>query len=306
MNANLLKVHPEVADALAEGRPVVALESTVITHGLPWPKNIETAQGMEDAVREGGAVPATIALINGKICIGLSADDLEFLAQRPEGEVRKCSRRDMPMVMSAKGHGSTTVAATMILAELAGIQFFATGGIGGVHRNSTFDVSADLMELGKTPTTVICSGAKAILDIPNTLEVLETQGVPILGYKCDHLPLFYSPQSDYKIDERVDSADQVAEIVYYRHQLGLKNGTLVAVPVPADKGIPAADIQDTIETALSEADAKGIHGAKITPWLLSRIAELSNNKSMSANIALLKNNGSVAGQIAAAYQRLVN
>ncbi len=306
MTLNLLKVLPEIADALAENRPVVALESTVITHGLPWPTNIETAKAMEAAVRESGSVPATIALINGELRIGLTDDDLEFMAKLPSDDVRKCSRRDLPSVIANKGHGSTTVAATMILADLAGIQFFATGGIGGVHRGHNFDVSADLMELGKTPTTVICSGAKAILDIPNTLEVLETQGVPVLGYQCDKLPLFYSRESEFEVNQRVDSANEIAEIVYAKHQLGLKNGTLVTVPVPAEEEVPAGDIQSIIDTAVKEADNEGIKGAKITPWLLSRIAELSSNQSMKANIALLKNNGRVAGQIASAYQELVN
>ena len=306
MNSALLKIQPEVADALSENRPVVALESTVITHGLPWPQNIETAQGMEAAVRESGSIPATLALIDGELRIGLTDDDLEFLAKQPAGSVRKCSRRDLPIVMTAKEHGSTTVAATMILAHLAGIKFFATGGIGGVHRGHHFDVSADLMELGKTPTTVICSGAKAILDIPNTLEVLETQGVPILGYKCDNLPLFYSRASEYLVNERVESAEQVASIVRYRELLGLHTGTLVTVPVPAADEVPAEQIKSIIDTAVAEAEDQGIHGAETTPWLLSRIAELSQNQSMAANIALLKNNGRVAGLIARAYQELVN
>ena len=306
MQFNQLKFLPEVSDALAEGRPVVALESTVITHGLPWPHNIETARGMEDAVRKGGAVPATIAIVRGEIRIGLTNDDLEYLAQLPEGGARKCSRRDLPVVMVTKENGSTTVAATMILAHLAGIRFFATGGIGGVHRGHHFDVSADLIELGQTPVTVICGGVKAILDVPNTLEVLETQGVPVLGYKCDSLPLFYSHQSSYPISQRVDSADEAAQMVHVHHQLGLKNGILVTSPVPIEDEVPAEQINDTIAKAVAEAEEIGVRGAEITPWLLSRIAELSNNQSMAANISLLKNNGYVAGLIASAYQELVN
>lgn len=306
MKSEHLKFLPEVAEALANGRPVVALESTVITHGLPWPKNIETAQGMEDAVRKGGAVPATIAIIQGEIRIGLTADDLEYLAKLPEDGARKCSRRDLPTVMVTKENGSTTVAATMILADLAGIKFFATGGIGGVHRGHNFDVSADLMELGKTPVTVICGGVKAILDVPNTLEVLETQGVPVLGYGCDNLPLFYSHQSSYPVNQRVDSAEEMARIVQAHHTLGLKNGILVTSPVPIEDEVPAEQISGIIESAVAEAEENGIRGAEITPWLLSRIAELSNNQSMVANIALLKNNGYVAGLIATAYQELVN
>ncbi|MFK7800046.1 MAG: pseudouridine-5'-phosphate glycosidase [Anaerolineae bacterium] len=306
MQANHLTFLPEVADALKADKPVVALESTVITHGLPWPKNIETAQGMEAAVRKGGAIPATIAIVKGEIRIGLTAEELEYLSKLPEGGARKCSRRDLPSVMVAKENGSTTVAATMILAEQAGIKFFATGGIGGVHRGHHFDVSADLMELGQTPVTVICGGVKAILDVPNTLEVLETQGVPVLGYGCDNLPLFYSHQSDYPITQRVDSAADVAKIVQAHHTLGLRNGILVTSPVPKEDEVPAEQIDGIIATAVAEAEAQGVRGAEITPWLLSRIAELSNNQSMIANISLLKNNGYVAGMIATAYQELVN
>lgn len=306
MDEKYLKITPEIAEALADKRPVVALESTVITHGLPWPLNMETARGMEQAVRDGGAIPATLALIDGEIRIGLNDRDLEFLAQQPEGAVRKCSRRDLPTVMAMGGHGSTTVAATMILAQLAGIQFFATGGIGGVHRGHPFDVSADLTELGKTAVTVICAGAKAILDIPNTLEVLETQGVPILGFQCDNLPLFYSRDSDYLVNKRVDSAAEVANIVRFRQKLGFQTGTLVTVPIPAEDEIPAAEIQSTIDQAVREADEQGIHGSASTPWILGRIGELSGKDSIKANIALLKNNGLIAGQIASAYQELVH
>lgn len=306
MRPDYLKISVEVQQALNKNQPVVALESTVITHGLPWPQNVETAQAMETAVREGGATPATIALINGNVHVGLTDDQLTFLAQQPEGNVRKCSRRDLPTVIMRQEHGSTTVAATMILSHLAGIQFFATGGIGGVHRGQNFDVSADLYELGQTPVTVICSGAKAILDIPNTLEVLETQGVAIVGYGCDKLPLFYSRESEYEVDCRLDSAEDVARLVLARNQLKLQTGTLIANPVPAADELPATEINETITVALNEAEAAGISGPATTPWLLSRIATLSGNRSMAANIALLKNNGLVAGQIASAYQKMVN
>ncbi|MEM9774160.1 MAG: pseudouridine-5'-phosphate glycosidase [Chloroflexota bacterium] len=306
MRPDYLKISEEVQEALNKNQPVVALESTVITHGLPWPQNIETAKGMESAVREGGATPATIALIDGSVHVGLSGDQLSFLAQQTDGNVQKCSRRDLPTVMMRKGHGSTTVAATMILSHLAGIEFFATGGIGGVHRGHNFDVSADLYELGKTPVTVICSGAKAILDIPNTLEVLETQGVTIVGYGCDKLPLFYSRESDYDVNCRLDSAEDVAKLVLARNQLGLQTGTLVANPVPSADGLPTVEIDKTITIALQEAEEAGISGAATTPWLLSRIATLSGNRSMVANIALLKNNGLIAGRIASAYQKMVN
>ncbi|MEM8858921.1 MAG: pseudouridine-5'-phosphate glycosidase [Chloroflexota bacterium] len=306
MHPDFFKISFEVQTALDDEMPVVALESTVITHGLPWPQNVETAAEMEAAVRKGGAIPATIALINGEVRIGLSQDELTFLAQQPAGSVLKCSRRDLPTVIMHRGHGSTTVAATMILAQLAGIQFFATGGIGGVHRGQQFDVSADLYELGKTPVTVICSGAKAILDIPNTLEVLETQGVAVVGFGCDKLPLFYSRESVYDVNVRLDSPDDVAQLVLARNALGLETGTLVTVPVPAADEVPSKEIQETIETALFEADEAGIKGAETTPWLLSRIATLSGNRSMSANIALLINNGFVAGQIALAHKKMVN
>lgn len=295
-----LKIQDEIRDALHDGRAVVALESTVITHGLPYPHNVQTALDMEAAVRRGGAIPATIAIIEGEICVGLTTDQIEYLAQQPAAQVRKCSRRDLPLVLALKETGSTTVAGTMILAHLAGIELFATGGIGGVHRGHPFDVSADLLELGRTPVTVVCSGAKSILDLPLTCEVLETNGVPILGYGTDYLPSFFSQQTDLPVTVRVDTPQTAAQIIRQRQNLALQSGTLITVPVPADAELPREQAETAILQATAEADEKGIHGAAATPWLLSRLVELTEGQSMKANIALLQNNGFVAGQIAAA------
>ena len=291
---------PEVATALAEKKPVVALESTVITHGLPFPKNVETAQAMEAAVRAGGAVPATIAIIGGNIHIGLSPEQLDYLAQRPRATVLKCSRRDLPIVLATKADGATTVAGTMILAHLAGIEVFATGGIGGVHRGHPFDVSADLTELGRTPVTVVCGGVKSILDLPATREVLETQGVTVVGYGVDEMPAFYNPYSGLMVDVRADGVEEIAGIIQARRQLKLQSATLVTVPVPAGNELDQATADQATAQATAEADKLGIHGKEATPWLLDRMAVITNGKSMSANIALLKNNGFVAGGIAKA------
>lgn len=293
-----IQVDSEIKDALAQGLGVVALESTVITHGLPFPQNLETAIAMENAVRRSGAVPATIAIIDGQIRVGLSADELDLLAKRPKGSVLKCSRRDLPYVLATKGSGSTTVAATMILAQLTGIKVFATGGIGGVHRGHPFDVSADLMELGQTPVTVVCSGAKAILDIPATLEVLETQGVPVIGYQTADFPAFYSRSSGLPVPLQADSGQVIAEIIYNKEALGLTNGILVTVPVPEVDELSSELAESWIKVATQEADAAGITGAAVTPWLLDRLATLSEGKSMTANISLLIHNGQVAGEIA--------
>lgn len=283
---------------------MVALESTVITHGLPYPENVNTALQMETAVRGGGAIPATIAIIQGQIQIGLTQQQIEYLAQRPQTEVRKCSRRDLPVVLAQRQDGSTTVAGTMILAHQAGIPIFATGGIGGVHRGHPFDVSADLLELGQTPVTVVCSGAKSILDLPLTLEVLETQGVPVIGYQTDELPSFYSRGSGLAVSARLDSAQAVAEVITARDGLGLRMGLLVTVPVPAAAALPQALAETMIAQATFEADEQGITGAAATPWLLQRVAELSDGRSRHANQALLINNGYVAGQIAAALSQM--
>jgi len=238
MDKNLLQFHPDVRDALAAGRPVVALESTLITHGLPYPVNQEVASGMEKAVRDAGAVPATIAVLKGQITVGITPEQLAYLARATN--VRKCSRRDFPIVLAQKGDGATTVAGTMIVAHLAGIRVFATGGIGGVHRGHPFDVSADLMELAQTPVAVVCAGAKAILDLPLTLETLETHGVPVVGYQCSTFPAFYTRDSGLPLDVRCDTAEEVAAIIRSRETLGFPTGTLVATPVPKEHELPAA------------------------------------------------------------------
>lgn len=291
---------PEIRETLESGGAVVALESTLITHGLPFPINVETALAMENAIRAAGAVPATIAVLNGEIRVGLTPDEIETLAQAKD--VRKCSRRDLAIVTALRQHGATTVAGTMIVAHLAGIRVFATGGIGGVHRGHPFDVSADLIELGRTPIAVVCSGAKSILDLPLTLEVLETQGVPIVGFGTDTLPAFYTCSSGLPIDVRVDTAEQAAEIVAAAGRLGMKHGTLVVVPVPKADELPAEIAEAAIAQATAEAEAKGIAGKLVTPYVLSRVAELTEGLSRKANTSLLVNNARVAAEIALALQ----
>lgn len=297
----MLHTHPEVAQALAEHKPVVALESTVITHGLPYPQNVETALAMESAVREAGAIPATIAVLKGNITVGLTTDNIETLGQAPSGSVRKCSRRDLPLAVGLGESASTTVAGTMIVAHLAGIRVFATGGIGGVHRGHPFDVSADLIELGRTPVTVICSGAKSILDLPLTLEVLETQGVPILGYQTDQLPAFFTRNSGLTVDSRVETPQQIANVMYASYLMGLTHGLLVGVPVPAEHAMSETVAENAITQATREADEKGIHGKAVTPYLLARVAELTGGQSMVANRALLVNNAKIASTVAQAW-----
>jgi pseudouridine-5'-phosphate glycosidase len=297
---HLINFHPAVRDALDQDRPVVALESTVIAHGLPYPQNLETALAMEAAVREGGATPATIAVLAGRLTVGLSAEKLEYLASRPAGSVRKCSRRDLALAMARGEDGATTVAGTMIVAHEVGIELFATGGIGGVHRGHPFDVSADLTELGRTPLTVVCSGAKSILDLPLTLEALETNGVAVIGYQTKELPAFFTRSSGLALDNRLDRPEQVAAVIKARRSLDLQSGLLVTVPVPAADAFDSQEAEEAIIRATLEADAAGIAGPAATPWLLSRINELTGGRSMKANISLLKNNGKVAGLIAAA------
>lgn len=293
----------EVADALAQNRPVVALESTLITHGLPYPDNANTALAMEQAVRDGGATPATIAVLGGRIAVGLSAEEVERLAQAPEGSVRKCSRRDLPIAVGLGEDGATTVAGTMIVANWAGIRVFATGGIGGVHRGHPFDVSADLIELGRTPVAVVCSGAKSILDLPLTLEVLETQGVPVIGYQTDLLPAFYSRSAGLDVTARVNTPQQAAAVIAASLRLGIGHGLLFAVPVPEADALTDDIAEAAIEQATREADAAGIHGKAVTPFILSRVAELTEGVSRRANTSLLVNNARVAAQIAVAYHR---
>ena len=299
-----LQISANVENALRNGQAVVALESTLITHGLPNPINVDTALAMEAAVRDGGAMPATIAVLDGVISVGISEEQIDHLANLPDGSVRKCSRRDLPIAVALRQNGATTVAGTMIVADMVGIKVFATGGIGGVHRGLPQDVSADLIEFGRTPVAVVSSGAKSILDLPLTLEVLETNGVPILGYQTDSLPAFYAPNSGLPIDQRVDSAAQAAHIIQAAQELGSRHGILVTVPVPADKALDASTAETAIEQATREAEKAGITGNAITPFVLNRVSQLTDRRSMDANIALLINNARVAGQIARELTRL--
>ena len=301
--------HPDVHKALAAGEPVVALESTVITHGLPYPDNVNTALAMETAVREGGATPATIAILAGEIHVGLTGEQVEYLAQQvipgeQQSFVRKCSRRDLPIAIARRENGATTVAGTMIIANRAGIKVFATGGIGGVHRGHPFDVSADLTELGRTPVAVVCSGAKSILDLPLTREALETNGVPVVGYQTDELPAFFSRHSGLDVDVRMEDAAETAALIQAHLSLGLQSGLLITVPVPQEAAFEEKAAEAAIAQAAREADEAGIQGPATTPWLLRRVVELTEGRSMTANVALLKNNGRVAGQIAQSLSSL--
>jgi len=299
-----IAVTPEVAAALAAGRPVVALESTIITHGMPWPANLETARAVEAAVRAQGAVPATIAVRDGAIAVGLEGAGLEALARARD--VRKLSRADLALALSEGWTGATTVAATMIAARLAGIAVFATGGIGGVHRGAetSFDISADLEELARTPVTVVASGAKAILDLPKTLEVLETRGVPVIAYGQDALPAFWSRDAGLAAPLRLDSPEAIARAHRMRTRLGLAGGQLVANPIPAEAEIPAAVMAPHIEAALAEAAAAGIAAKAVTPYLLARIGAATGGAALAANIALVSDNARLGARIAAALARL--
>ena len=288
----------ELAGVLHFERPIVALESTVISHGLPHPRNLDTALRLEQIVREGGAIPATIALLDGEIYAGLTQHQLELLAT--DQNVRKVSRRDLAITAAKKLNGATTVATTSMIAHQAGINVFATGGIGGVHRGYAADVSADLPELARTPIIVVCSGAKAILDLAATREWLETNGVAILGWKCDKMPAFYSASSDFDVDERVDSAEEVSRIADARRDLGIDSALLVTVPVPDHFQIPAAEVESLIEDALRAADSQGVAGKDLTPFLLNELSQKSGGKTLAANVALLENNARVAAEIASA------
>ena len=296
---------PEVSDALAAGRPVVALESTIITHGMPWPQNLEMARQVEQVIRDNGAVPATIAVMDGQIHVGLTDDALQALARTPSDQAMKLSRADLAVCLANGRTGATTVAATMICAHLAGIRVFATGGIGGVHRGaeSSFDISADLQELAQTPVTVVAAGAKAILDLPKTWEVLETLGVPVIAYGQDDLPAFWSRNSGIRAPLRMDDAGQIAAAAAMRGRLGLRGGQLVANPIPPEAEIPRDQIMPVIEQALSEAEAQGVAAKEVTPFLLQRIFELTGGRSLQSNIALVLNNARLASQIAIAMTR---
>ena len=293
-----LHVHPEVKKAIEAGEPVVALESTIISHGMPYPKNIEMAKNVSKIIRENGAVPATIAIINGILKVGLTEDEIEFLGTSKD--VVKASRRDLPFVISKKLNGATTVATTMILANLAGVKVFATGGIGGVHRGAeeTFDISADLQELANTDVAVICAGAKSILDIGLTLEYLETNGVPIIGFGTDEFPAFYTRRSGFKVDYKVDSSIEVAHALKAKWDLNLKGGMVIGNPIPTEFEMDYDTITNAIETALKEAKENNIAGKNVTPFLLDKVKTITAGKSLDSNIELVYNNAKVAAQIA--------
>jgi pseudouridine-5'-phosphate glycosidase len=301
---DLLQLHPEIAEALAARRPVVALESSILAHGMPYPANLETARAVEDMVRRGGAVPATIAVLDGRIRIGLDPAELERIGTAPDA--LKLSRADLAYAVASGRAGGTTVAATMICAHLAGIGVFATGGIGGVHRGAeaSWDVSADLDELARTPVTVVCAGAKAILDLPKTLEVLETRGVPVIGFATDDFPAFWSRSSGLAAPLRLDSAAAVARLAAVRRELGLGGGMLVANPIPPEHEIPLAELETAIAAALIEAARQGVAGKRVTPFLLDRIVAATGGRSLAANGALVRDNARLAAAIAVAVAAL--
>ena len=294
-----LDVSPEVAQALSEGRPVVALESTIISHGMPYPKNVETAFMVEQQVRDYGAVPATIAVIGGRLKAGLSHDEIEYLGKTGRG-VAKASRRDLPALVAAGKDGATTVTTTMIIAHMAGIKIFATGGIGGVHRGAetTMDISADLEELAQTPVMVVCAGAKSILDLGLTLEYLETKGVPVIGYGTDELPAFYTRKSGFGVDYRVDSPKELADMFRAQRALEYRGGMLVTNPIPEEYQMDKEVIDSAIEQALKECEEQGIKGKETTPFLLAKVVELTGGDSLESNIKLVLNNAKVAAQTA--------
>jgi len=297
-----LRLADQVREALETGQPVVALESTVIAHGLPYPENLDTAMRMEALIRAQGATPATIAVLRGRLCVGLSDAELVALATGPG--CRKVSRRDLPAVVAAGEDGATTVAATATIAHWAGIRLFATGGIGGVHRNAPFDISNDLPTLASVPVAVVCSGAKSILDLPATIEWLETAGVPIVGYGTDEFPAFFSRQSGLPVDARVDTPEAAAAMIHAASCLRLASGMLIAVPVPPGREVPAAVVEPAISAALASAEAEHIRGNALTPFLLTWLARHTNFATLAANVALLENNALVAAQIAVALSRL--
>ena len=300
MDSKFLDIAPEVRQAVEQGKALVALESTIITHGMPHPQNVTTARDVEDVVRDNGAVPATIAIIAGRIKVGLSEEELDWLGTARD--VMKLSRADLPYAIAAKRHGATTVAATMICAELAGVRVFATGGIGGVHQGveATMDISADLDELARTPVAVICAGAKAILDLPRTLEYLETRGVPVVGYRTDEFPAFWSRTSGLPVPLRLDNPEAIADLIRTKEALGLGGGVLVANPVPEVDEIPTDEMQAFIEQAVEEARHRGVAGKAVTPFLLSFLFESTGGRSLATNIALVKNNAALAARLAVA------
>ncbi|TQV77742.1 pseudouridine-5'-phosphate glycosidase [Denitrobaculum tricleocarpae] len=301
---DLLDLRPDVADALRKGEPVVALESTIISHGMPYPTNLEVARRVEKIIREAGAVPATIGLIEGRIKVGLTAEELSLFAQA--ADVAKVSTRDLGLVLANGDKGATTVAATMITAALAGIRVFVTGGLGGVHRGAeqSYDVSADLTELGRQKVAVVCAGAKAILDLPKTLEVLETGGVPVIGYGTDEFPAFFSRTSGLPLAARVETAKDAARVMKSHWDLGLESGLVLANPLPDAAALDQEQVEAYIGQALAEADAERITGKDVTPFLLRRLGELSAGRTLQANIALVENNARIGGALAVAYAKL--
>ena len=300
-----LDIAPEVAAALAAGKPVVALESTIISHGMPYPQNVETALAVERIVRDSGAVPATIAVIGGRLKAGLSAEEIEYFGKKGM-EIAKASRRDLPVLVARGEDGACTVATTMMIAHMAGIHVFATGGIGGVHRGAeiTMDISADLEELGQTPVMVVCAGAKSILDLGLTLEYLETKGVPVIGYGTDELPAFYTSKSGFGVDYRLDTPAELAAAFYAQREMGLKGGMLVANPIPDEYAMDADVINKAIDQAIAESVEQGIHGKATTPFLLARVKDLTGGDSLSSNIQLVFNNARVASQTAVELSKL--
>ena len=300
-----LDVNPEVSAAIAEGKPVVALESTIISHGMPYPQNVETALNVERIIRENGAVPATIAIIGGRLKAGLTPEEIEYFGKKGQA-IHKASRRDLALLCARGEDGATTVTTTMIIAHMAGISIFATGGIGGVHRGAetTMDISADMAELSQTPVMVICAGAKSILDLGLTLEYLETKGVPVIGYGTDELPAFYTRQSGFGVDYRVDSPEELAAAFKASKDLELGGGMLVTNPIPEQYAMPLDTINAAIDQAIGECNAKGIHGKDTTPFLLERVAEITGGDSLASNIRLVYNNAKLAAQTAVAFSKL--
>lgn len=302
---NSLIISPEVRKALDEKRPVVALESTIISHGMPYPKNVETALNVEKIVRDNGAVPATIAIIGGKLTVGISADEIDYLGKKGLA-VTKASRRDIPVLVARQEDGATTVAATMIIAAMAGIKIFATGGIGGVHRGAetTMDISADLEELANTNVAVVCAGAKSILDLGLTLEYLETKGVAVIGYQTDELPAFYTRESGFKVNYRMDSPIEIAKVLKAKEELKMKGGMVIANPIPHEYSMDSKLITKAIDDAILEANRLGIKGKETTPFLLDKVQKITEGKSLEANIQLVYNNAKLAAQIASELCKL--
>ncbi|MGL5052311.1 MAG: pseudouridine-5'-phosphate glycosidase [Cetobacterium sp.] len=300
-----LEISKEVKEALENNKPVVALESTIISHGMPYPQNVETALKVEEIVRENRAIPATIAILNGKLKVGLTKEEIDYLGKKGL-DVTKASRRDIPAILASNDDGATTVASTMIIAALAGIKIFATGGIGGVHRGAenTMDISADLEELAITDVAVVCAGAKSILDIGLTLEFLETKGVPVLGYKTEELPAFYTRKSGFKVDYNIETSNQIAKILKAKWDINLKGGVVIANPIPEKFAMDFDIITNAINSAVAEAEEKGIKGKESTPFLLSKVKDITKGKSLEANIELVFNNAKLAAQIATDYSNL--